>query len=172
MTRISKKTNVLVSLEEAQAAAHNYAFYSNKKDLITTKMNEELAAVRQQYEPDITAIDSYMTDEVGVLESYAIATRDEWGSKKSLELGGCVIGFRTNPPSLSKKKGITWDYIVGLMKANKVLKPFIRVKEDVDKTALLKQQTDDKLMKQLASLGVTVKQEEQFYVDAKKEKAA
>lgn len=172
MARVSKKTNVNVSLAEAQDAANNYAKCAAKKDSLTAKMNEKLAAIREQYEPEITSLNEQMQEPVEVLESYAIANRDEWGEKKSIELASCVIGFRTSPPKLEKKKGVTWDYIVTLMKTNRLLKPFVRVKEDVDKAALLKLQADEKMVKQMNTLGITIEQDENFYVDTKKEKVA
>ncbi|MCX6210092.1 MAG: host-nuclease inhibitor Gam family protein [Bacteroidetes bacterium] len=169
--RTSKKTKVGVTLTEAQAAAHEYAEQSIKKDKLTAVMNEKLQKVREQYEPDITACDEAMTEPVETLEAFAIEQRKNWDGKSS-ELGSCVIGFRTNPASVAKKKGITWDAVVGLFKANKLLKGFVKIKEDVDKAALLKEQTNTKLVTQLEKLGVTFEQEENFYVDTKKEKAA
>lgn len=169
MTRTAKKTNVAVSLAEAQQAANEYSRYSVQKDKLNVALNEQLNAVRQKYEPGITELDEAMAEPVAVLESYAIEQRGQWGDRKSTELGTCIIGFRTSPPSLQKARGITWDYIIALMRSNKVLKPFLRVKEDVDKQALLKLQQDAKIMKQLTAIGVTVKQDENFYVEPKKD---
>lgn len=172
MTRVSKKTNVNVSLAEAQDAANDYARCATKKDTLTAKMNEKLAAIREQYEPELTSLDEQLKEPVSVLESFAIANRDEWGERKSIELASCVIGFRTSPPSVAKKKGITWDAVVGLFKGNKALKVFVKVKEDVDKTAILKVHSDVKITKAMAAVGVTIEQEENFFVDTKKEKVA
>ena len=171
MARTSKKTNVNVSLSEAQEAANNYADASIRKDKLTAKLNEELQKVRQRYESDITECEDAMIAPVEVLEAYALEQRKNWEGK-SVELGSCVIGFRTNPASVAKKKGLTWEAIVGLFKNNKALKAFIKVKEDIDKAALLKEQTNEKLVAQLEKVGVMFEQLENFYVDAKKEKAA
>jgi phage host-nuclease inhibitor protein Gam len=171
MARITKKTNVNVSLSEAQEAAHSYAQHSNRKDKLTAEMNQKIATIREKYEPDITQIDGEMEEYSEVLQVYALEQRKNWDGK-SIELANCIIGFRTNPPSVTKKKGLTWEGVVGLLKASKVLKTFVKVKEDVDKSAILKVQADQKIMKALSLVGVTVEQEEQFYVDTKKEKAA
>lgn len=168
MTRIAKKTIVSVSQADAQAAAHAYAKASINKDKLKAEMDAKLATIREKYEPEITGYDEEMNEQVETLEAFAKENRNNWDGK-SIELANCTIGFRTNPPSVGKKKGITWDAVVGLFKANKLLKGFVKVKEDVDKAALLKQQSDIKLMKQLEAVGVTIEQEEQFYVDAKKE---
>lgn len=171
MTRTAKKTIVNVSLTEAQQAANSYASANIKMDKLTAEMNEKLTAVREKYEPQITEITESMAEQVDVLEAFAKSTRHNWDAK-SAELANCIIGFRTNPPSLTKKKGITWDTVVALMQNNRLLKPFIRIKKDVDKAALLKAQTDAKLVKQMEAVGMLIEQEEQFFVDVKKEKAA
>lgn len=172
MTRTAKKTNVSVTLTEAQDAANNYARCAAKKDTLTAKMNEKLAAIREQYEPELTSLEEQMQEPVAVLESYAIAQRNEWGEKKSVELASCVIGFHTNPPSISKDRKTQWGFIIALMKNNRLLKPFVKVKEDVDKAALLKLRDDAKMLKAMNGVGITIEQEEQFYVDTKKEKVA
>lgn len=168
MTRTSKKTNVNISLAEAQQAANTYASCSTKKDKLVAEVNEKLNNIRQQYEPKITELDEEMKEPVAVLENYAIENRESWDGK-SIELANCTIGFRTNPPSVTKMKGFTWEAIVGLFKVNKILRPFVKVKEDIDKAAILKSQTDAKIVKQLSSAGVLIEQEEQFFVNTKKE---
>ena len=168
MARTTKKTNVNVSLAEANQAANAYAYCSTELDKLAAEMNNELNLIRQQYEPQITALSEDMKEPIEVLENYAIENRESWDGK-SLELANCVIGFRTNPPSVAKKKGITWDAVVGLFKNNKLLKPFVKVKEDIDKSAILKSQTDAKIVRLLNSVGVSIEQEEQFFVSTKKE---
>lgn len=171
MARTTKKTIVNVSLSDAQAAAHQYAEASMKKDKQTAIMNEELQKVRAKYEPNITEAIEVMGELVETLNVYAIEQRKTWEGK-SIELGSCVIGFRTNPTSVGKKKGITWEAVATLFKGNKLLKPFVKVKEDVDKAGLLKEQSNPKLVAQLEKVGVVFEQEENFFVDTKKEKVA
>lgn len=168
-TRTTKKTIVGVSYAEAQSAANQYAAASIRKDKITAELNEKLKLVREKYEPTLTDIEAELQEPVDVLETFAKEQRAGWEAK-SIELSNCVIGFHTNPPSIGKKRGITWDAVVGIFKANKLLKTFVRVKEEVDKAALLKEKTNAKLMKLLEPIGVTIEQEESFYVDVKKEK--
>lgn len=170
MTRVSTKTKVNVSLQEAQDAAHEFAQVSIKKDKLNAELNAKLQEVRAKYEPSITECETALKQPVMLLQNYAIEQRNNWDAK-SVELGSCVIGFRTNPASVAKKKGFTWDAIVGMFKTNKVLKPFVKVKEDVDKAALLKEQTNPKLVAQLEKVGVVFEQDEEFFVNAKKEKA-
>lgn len=167
-TKKTVKTNV--SLTEAQAAANQYSSAVLKTESLTAKMNEELNVLRKKYEPQISELQEVLKEPVEVLQSYALEQRTKWDGK-SVELGSCVIGFRTNPASVAKKKGFTWDAVVGLFKTNKLLKPFVKVKEDIDKAALLKEQTNSKIVSALEKVGVVFEQEEEFFVNPKKEKA-
>ena len=169
MARTSTKTKVGITETEAQEAAHIYANASIQKDKLKAQMNIKLAEIREKFEPQITQLESDLLEPVETLKVYAVEQRKNWDGK-STELANCVIGFRTNPASVSKTKGITWEAIVGLIKANKVLKHFIKVKEDVDKASILKEYGDVKIAKQLQAVGVVIEQEECFYVDTKKDK--
>ncbi|PZP38696.1 MAG: hypothetical protein DI598_20460 [Pseudopedobacter saltans] len=171
MARTAKKTNVNVTLSEAQAAAHIYADITIQKENLENEMKAKIAAIRAEYEPDITDLDGQLAEPYDILESYAKETKDGW-DKKSLELAACTIGFRTTPPSVGKIKGVTWDGIISLLKGKKNLKQFVAVKEAVDKAAILKVQTDAKIMRELTTIGVTIEQSEQFFVEEKKEKVA
>lgn len=171
MARITKKTNVNVSLAEAQEAAHSYARHSIRMDKLSAEMDQKIAAIREKYEPELTELDGEMEASSELLKVFGLEQKEKWEGK-SIELASCIIGFRTNPPSVTKKKGLTWEGVVGLLKSNKILKSFVKVKEDVDKAAILKVQKDQKIMKALSLVGVKVEQEEQFYVETKKEKAA
>lgn len=170
MARTAKKTNVNVSLQEAQEAAHLFADISLKKEKQTNEMNEKIKAIMAQYEPSITKLEEQLVDPYDVLETFGKENKESW-KNKSYELAACVIGFRTCPASVDKKKGITWEAVVGLLKGKKALKQFVKTKEDVDKTAILGSQTDLKVMKALEGIGVTIKKDEKFFVEDKHEKA-
>lgn len=168
MTRTTKKVKVGITLSEAQDAANTFAEQSIQIDKLTAEMNAKLQKVREAYEPKITECQEALEEPEDVLRTYAIENRDNF-KNKSVELANVVIGFRTNPPSVTKIKKVTWNYITALMKQSRVLKQFVKVKEDVDKAAILKAAADDNLVKALDAIGVTIEQEEQFYVSTKKE---
>jgi phage host-nuclease inhibitor protein Gam len=169
-TRTTKKAISGVTDADAQSAAAAYAKHTLSMDTLTAKMNEELEKIRQKYQPQISDAEENLEEPVEVLSIYAVEQRAKWDGK-SIELGGCTIGFRTNPPSVQKPSKVTWAYILNLMNQSKVLKAFVKVKEDIDKAAILKE-TDAKVLKALEKIEVTIAQEELFFVDVKKEKVA
>ncbi len=171
MARTTEKTVVGVRQSEAEQAAHDYAKISNRIDKLTADMNDKITAIREKYEPEITELTQDLEEPKNVLKSYAIEQRGSW-SKKSIELFNCEIGFRTNPPSVTKDRKTQWAFIVGLMKKNRLLKAFVRVKEDVDKEAILKLRDDAKYMKAVNGVGIRIEQDEVFFVEAKKAEPA
>ena len=82
--------------------------------------------------------------------------------QKSIELFNCEIGFRTNPPSVTKDRKTQWAAHCGADEKNRLLKAFVRVKEDVDKEAILKLRDDAKYMKAVNGVGIRIEQDEVF----------
>jgi len=70
--------------------------------------------------------------------------------QKSIELGGCLIGDKKSRASLQVPEGE--DTLVAKLKALRWAKPFLRVKETLDKAAVLKA-LDGKRGSDLKSLG-------------------
>jgi phage host-nuclease inhibitor protein Gam len=169
-TRVAKKTLVNVSLADAQTAAHEYAKTMLQKEKLTAVMNEKLQALREKYEPEITTLETELEQPAEVLKTFALENKSKWEAK-SLELASCTIGFRTNPPSVAKSKKVTWDYLVSILKNSKLLKPFVRTKEEIDKAAILKTE-DTKVLAKLAEVGIEIEQTENFYITPKADKAA
>lgn len=170
MSRISKKVITGVTLEEAQSAANLYAKNARLIEKKTAQMNEKLTEIRTKYEPDITSLTTELEEPCEVLEAYGKEQKGAWGDKKSFELNNCIIGFRNSPHSVEKPKQFTWASIIAFMKTSKILKPFIRTKEEVNKEELLKKKDDAKFLKILEATGkVTIEQKETFYIDTKAE---
>jgi phage host-nuclease inhibitor protein Gam len=168
MARTAKKTIVNVSEADANEAAKMYAMSSNKLSKIEAKMNEQIDAIKAKYQDDIAANKIFMEESYKTLEVYAQANNASWANK-SIEMLNCVIGFRTGTGSVKNEKPFTWDAVLQLLKGKKAFEPFIRVKEEIDKKAILAV-TDEKMLKKLeAEAHVTIVKEETFFVDVKKE---
>ena len=80
------------------------------------------------------------------------------------------IGFRQGQPQVLKSRTTTW---AGLLQRFKELRlPFVRVKEEPDKQAIIAVRGDAVLMQQLSKLGVSVVQQETFFCEANEEHIA
>lgn len=82
------------------------------------------------------------------------------GTRKSIELGGCMIGSRTGKAKLA----IAGDEkdVVDLLRALRWAKPFLKVKTTLDKVSLLKG-TEGKRGPALAELGITRDEGEEIF---------
>lgn len=168
MTKIKKPTQASVTLEQAENAAQLFAQASNRLSTIEAAMNKAIEQVRSKYQEEITQLRQQQEDVMPTLEAYAISTKDTWEGR-SINLTHARIGFRLGTPKVDKKKGFTWDAILALVKANKNLaKDFVRVKEELDKKAILEadQKTKDTLE---AKAQIVIVQDETFFVEEHKE---
>ena len=93
-----------------------------------------------------------------------------FSKKKSLESAHGVIGFRTGNPKLKNLKGYTWASVTNL--AKEFLPEYIRITEELAKDKLLADREVPEVAELFPKIGVTVVQEESFYVEPKKESDA
>ena len=80
-----------------------------------------------------------------------------------------IIGFRTGTPKLKLRKGFTWPSVVNLLK--EFLPAYIRTTEEPAKDRLLADRDVPEVSTQFQKLGITVDQDETFFVEPKKELA-
>lgn len=86
------------------------------------------------------------------------------GKRKSIEIGGCIIGERTPPPSL-RHPGVTADALIDALERLE-LDHFLRVKTSLDKPLILSAlRSGDDLGDALAALGLKVEQRDEFFID-------
>ena len=169
MTRVKKKVIANVTLEQAQEASELFATTSTKLSKVEAKMNEEINRVKSKYQDEITELQEALEEPQEVLQVFADEQKNDWGKKKSLELLHCTIGFRTATPKVDKSKKFTWDAVLELMKKNKLFKPFIRTKDEINKEAILAEKNEETLKLLREECYVEIKQDENFFVEVKKE---
>jgi phage host-nuclease inhibitor protein Gam len=171
MSKIKKTTQASVTLEQAQDAARQFAQASNKLASIEAALNEKIEALRSKYHDEINALREQRDEVLPLLEAYAIGAKDSWPAR-SFELTHARIGFRMGTPKVDKLKGVTWDAVLAFVKADKNLaKDFVRVKEELDKKAIL--EADDKTLVKLESKAkIVIVQDETFFVEEHKETVA
>lgn len=96
------------------------------------------------------------------------------GKRKSHELAGCILGERTTPPSLTLVKMKVPDAlhaltVEALRNTESSLwerwNALIRVKQELDKPAILKELGGTDLGPRLAELGFKPKQKVEFFID-------
>lgn len=131
--------------------------------------DQDIQAVQDKYNPQIEAADKSIDAKIAMLAVWAKANRKElFGDKKSCETPLAILSFRYGNPTLkllSSKDN--WDDVIAELKADKVGKQFVKVKEEADKRGLLKMAEE-----WLAKFRMRVTQSETFAVDPKTDKMA
>jgi phage host-nuclease inhibitor protein Gam len=170
--RIKVKNISNVTLDQAQQASAAYAETSTKLSKIEAKMNDEINKVKNKYSEDITELNEALAEPIEVLQVFGNEQKTAWGKKKSMELLHCNIGFRQGNPKVDKAKKFTWDAVVELLKKKPLFKKFIRTKEEVNKEAILAEKNDALLGQLKEDCFIEIVQEENFFIDLKKEEVA
>ena len=168
-TRTKKKTITNVTLEIAQQASQDYAVSQNKLSRIEAEMNKKINDIKSKYQEDITALKEALDEPMEILEVFAKEQQESWGKKKSLDLLHCIIGFRTSTPKVDKDKKFTWDAVTELLQKYTMFKDFVRTKTEINKDAILACKDDEVLQSLKNECYIEIKQDETFFVEAKKE---
>lgn len=169
MAKREKKTVYAgVTREEMEEAMSKYATAEAKYCSLTARMDVEMTKIREKYADELARLDGEKEEAFDLLQAFAVENKTELFSKrKSLESVHGTIGFRTGTPKLKPAKGFTWASITNLLK--EFLPDYIRTTEEPAKDKLLADREDELVATNLPRVGISVVQEETFYVEVKKE---
>lgn len=157
-----------ISQEQANEAFAQYA----KADAQIAKINADIelqcAKLRERYADRLTALDADRTQAFDVLQAFAVENKAElFTKKKSLDMAHGTIGFRTGTPKLKTLKGFTWASALQLVR--EFLPAFVRTTEEIAKDRLLAERDTEGMFDAMARCGITVVQDETFFVEPKSE---
>lgn len=127
---------VFQNKDEVNAAIAEIGVAQRKREAITTAMNEELARVKARFEEEAAPHAAVIKDFGKGVQIWAEANRDvltSSGKTKTVRLAAGEFSWRTRPPSVR----VTGEGIVIAALKKLGLDRFIRVKEEIDKNAIL-----------------------------------
>ncbi len=169
----SRKKKVLISNitnETMESAFADYASADARIQKIQATMDVEFTKIREKYQNELSTLTETKEQAFEVLQTYAVEQRDTlFTKKKSLETIHGTIGFRTGTPKLKTLKGFTWGAVTNLLK--EFLPSYVRTSEEAAKDKLLADRDTEEVSKNLQKVGLSVVQDETFYVEPKKEDA-
>ncbi len=127
-------------------------------DVITAQLNERVEELKKKAEEKIVPLRECVMDQFGALYTYAEGDRStltEGGVRKTIEFPAGKFGWRMSPPAVSiRNKEKVLEILKGLG-----LERFIRIVEEPDKEAMLKERDVAETVR-----GVKFVQEELFFV--------
>lgn len=168
MVRQKKVVVTGVTSEQAEAAFSEYAAADAKVQNIQSKMDIEITRIRDKYADQLAEQQGIREKNFEIMQTFACEHREELFSKrKSYESAHGVFGFRTGTPKLKNLKGFTWAAVTNVVK--ELLPEYIRTTEELAKDKLLADRDKEEVAQLLPRCGVTVIQDETFYVEPKKE---
>ena len=149
--------------------AVNYAALAKKE----AEMNEKLNKIKEDFEEKTKEL-RYTAETMQVeINAFCTKNKSDFDKVRSKEFQFGVVGFRVNPPKvilLNRKYNL--KTVLELVK-RLYKKAYVRVKEDLDKEAMLADYAGKKLDDgKLAGVGLKVDQDEQFYINPKYEELA
>lgn len=167
-TREKKTVYNGVKQEEMELAFADYARADARIQKINATMDIEMTRIREKYQDELGKLAETKDNAFDIMQAYAMENRDELFSKrKSLETTHGTMGFRTGTPKLKTLKGFTWASVLNLLK--EFLPGYVRVAEEPAKDRLLADRDLEDVAELLPKVGITVVQDETFYVEPKKE---
>ena len=171
-TKRQKKTVITgVTREAAEEAFGIYAKTDAQIEKINAEIDLQCAKIREKYQQKLGELACDRECAFDTLQTYATENQAElFAKKKSLDMAHGTIGFRTGTPKLKTLKGFTWASALQLVK--EFLPDFIRKTEEIAKDKMLADRECDGMIEKLSKCGITVAQDETFFVEPKKEDVA
>ena len=184
MAKRQKKTVISgVTKEAAEEAFATYAKADAERAKITAEIELKCAQIREKHQDRLSQLQATQDEAFDTLQAYATENQPElFSKKKSLEMVHGTIGFRTGTPKLKTLKGFTWASALQLVK--RLLPGYIRTTGEIAKDRLLAERDAQiakpgeplspgvTLREVMIDCGITVTQDETFFVEPKKEEGA
>lgn len=160
----TEQVTTIKSWQEVDSTLKAIATIDSKIIAKDAKMADEVLKIQKRYLPVITKLQS---EKIGLerdIQLFCESQKERFTDSRSKDLNYGKVGFRKGTGALKTLKGFTWESVKNLIKASKKFRDlFIRVKEDIDKQAILGANLKTE---KLAKLGVQIAQEDSFYYEA------
>lgn len=170
MTKTREKKTVYsgVTQEEMEQAFAEYAKADARQQKITAEMDVAMTKIREKWQDELAKLQEAKDNAFDVMQAYAVENKAElFTKKKSMDTVHGTMGFRTGTPKLKTLKGFTWASVTNLLK--EFLPGYVRTVVEPAKDKLLADRDDEEVQAMLPKVGISVVQDETFYVEPKKE---
>lgn len=161
------------TVEQATALLARFADASAQIDALEAQRAASLAQINGAADACIVPLAAELKDIAKQLKPWWAASIEELtaGRRKSIELGGCTIGYRISPPKVVHEHGKDGDAALKLLGTDYAERG-VRISYALDKPGILKVLDEQAALEgdavpemSLASLGFASKQAEEFFID-------
>lgn len=170
--RKSESAAASITELQFQEALREYSANDIYLTALGAELDEEIQVIREQYEADIELLTKKNDLLFATIKGYCLANKDSLlpGKTRSFDTMYGVLGFRRSTPSLKLAKGVKWEQVVERLKEQGLV-DYVRTVEEPNKEKLLSDRETEAVAGKLAGLGVSVSQEDKFFIELKKEVA-
>lgn len=169
-TREKKVVVSGVTADQMETAFADFARADARIQKINATMDVEMTRIREKYQDELAKLQDQKDKAFDILQTYGVENQEAlFSKKKSIETVHGIMGFRTGTPKLKTLKGFTWPSVVNLLK--EFLPSYVRTSEEAAKDRLLADREVEEVRELFPKVGITVVQDETFYVEPKKEEA-
>lgn len=158
------------NMEQAENIMADYAMTDAKINEITSIMDQQITKIREKYADQLQELGDKREDQLLQLQLFAETNPGLFDKKKSIDMAHGTLGFRTGTPKLKLLKGWTWAAVVNVLRDK--LPSYVRTIEEPAKDKLLADRDIPEVQSQFTRVGISVVQDESFYVELKKEEFA
>lgn len=167
-TREKKVVHVGITSEEMEQAFMAFATCDANLQKINATMDVDITRIRNKFAETIAVLQDSKDKAFDVIQAFATDNKAElFTRKKSVETVHGTFGFRTGTPKLKLLKGFTWGAVTNMLK--EFLPSYVRITEEAAKNKLLDDRENDDVCSNLVKVGLSVVQDECFFVEPKKE---
>lgn len=168
-----RKSKVLhrdVTQAQFEEAMNSYATAHAKHESITTKMDVQIAKIREKFQSELNDLAETQESNYEVVQTYCEENPELFAKKKSMDTVNGTVGFRSGTPKIKLLKGYTWAVVMKLLKST--LPTYVRTVEEPNKEKLLADRNAPEVAAQFKEVGIMVDSDERFYIELKKEAEA
>ncbi|WP_066546755.1 host-nuclease inhibitor Gam family protein [Sphingomonas sp. CCH15-F11] len=175
--RKAPKQDAPVTIEEATRMLGDYAQLQLNIEQLEATAKGAIAAIQAERDEAIAPVKEQAEQLFRQLRAWWAVAGPQLteGKRKSLPIAGCIIGVRTSGPKLKLPKGMNEAAAIKWLRglANGIGDAFIRVKESLDKPALIKAVDEPGFTGPLLTVqGFRASQTEEFFIDLAQVKPA
>ena len=144
---------------------------ANARRKTVARMDARLLTIQAEFAPVLADLDTLIADQTAALQGWAETNPELFAKRKSLEFANGRLGFQTSPPKVALlSRAWNWDKVLDAIL--RCAFQFVRVKQEVDKDAILafyalatdKPQVETNVLR---PIGVQIKQDEGFFIEPK-----
>ena len=163
-------THVKITRDQCAEEVRKYAETQNQINALDAEMNGEILAVKERFEVRIEELKQKVRVHAKLIEGWAMDNPDEFPEdKKSVEFPCGIIGHRTGTPTVTTIGGWTLGRALKVILARGEQR-FVSTKESVSKEAILTAFRRKEISADwLREVGLEVRQNEKFFIEAKLE---